>query len=83
MHPLVELAKRAIEAYVRQGKVIPPPKDLTPEMQGRAGTFVSLHDKSGNLRGCIGTIERPSRILLWKSSTMLSARPRGTRASLP
>jgi len=57
MHPLVELAKRAIEAYVREGKVIRPPKDLTPEMQGRAGTFVSIHDKFGNLRGCIGTIE--------------------------
>jgi AmmeMemoRadiSam system protein A len=57
MHPLVELAKRAIEAYVREGKVIPPPKDLAPEMRGRAGTFVSLHDKFGNLRGCIGTIE--------------------------
>jgi len=26
-------------------------------MQGRAGTFVSLHDSQGNLRGCIGTIE--------------------------
>jgi AmmeMemoRadiSam system protein A len=26
-------------------------------MQGQAGTFVSLHDPQGNLRGCIGTIE--------------------------
>ena len=26
-------------------------------MQGWAGTFVSLHDSRGNLRGCIGTIE--------------------------
>ena len=57
MHPLVELARRTIEAYVREGKVIQPPKDLAPEMQGKAGTFVSLHDRLGNLRGCIGTIE--------------------------
>jgi AmmeMemoRadiSam system protein A len=26
-------------------------------MQGRTSTFVSLHDRRGNLRGCIGTIE--------------------------
>ena len=56
MHPLVQLAKQSIETYVRSGKTIGPPSDLSPEMQGEAGTFVSLHDRSGNLRGCIGTI---------------------------
>ena len=54
MHPLVELAKRTIESYVREGKVPPPPQDLTPEMREQAGVFVSLKIK-GNLRGCIGT----------------------------
>lgn len=54
-HPLVELAREAIGAYVRTGKVIDPPESLTPEMQERAGTFVSLHDRRGQLRGCIGT----------------------------
>jgi AmmeMemoRadiSam system protein A len=56
-HPLVELARKTIEAYVRRGEVLKPPAELTPEMRGRAGVFVSLHDKRGNLRGCIGTIE--------------------------
>ncbi|MBC7225096.1 MAG: AmmeMemoRadiSam system protein A [Anaerolineae bacterium] len=56
-HPLVELARKAIEAYVRRGEILPPPENLTPEMRERAGVFVSLHDKQGNLRGCIGTIE--------------------------
>ncbi|MFQ6015419.1 MAG: AmmeMemoRadiSam system protein A [Anaerolineae bacterium] len=56
LHPLVQLAKETIEKYVREGKTISPPKELTPEMQGRAGAFVSLH-KHGGLRGCIGTIE--------------------------
>jgi AmmeMemoRadiSam system protein A len=60
MHPLVQLAKQTIEKYVREGKTIKPPSDLSPEMRGRAGTFVSIHDKKGNLRGCIGTIE-PAR----------------------
>jgi AmmeMemoRadiSam system protein A len=55
MHPLVELAKRAVETFVREGKVIPP-KELTPEMKQKAGVFVSIH-KSGELRGCIGTFE--------------------------
>ena len=56
-HPLVELARKTIESYVREKRTIEPPEELVPEMQGRAGTFVSLHDSRGNLRGCIGTIE--------------------------
>lgn len=55
-HPLVQLARRAIEAYVRQGRQITPPAELTPEMQQQAGVFVSIH-KHGQLRGCIGTIQ--------------------------
>ncbi|MEM3794199.1 MAG: AmmeMemoRadiSam system protein A [Candidatus Bathyarchaeia archaeon] len=55
-HPLVELARKTIEVYVREGKIIEPPKELTPEMKERAGVFVSIH-KHGELRGCIGTIE--------------------------
>ena len=54
-HPLVELARRTIETYVRENKVIDPPEELTPEMEQQAGTFVSLHDAQGQLRGCIGT----------------------------
>jgi AmmeMemoRadiSam system protein A len=56
-HPLVELAKETIESYVREKRTFKPPEEPVPEMQGRAGTFVSLHDSRGNLRGCIGTIE--------------------------
>jgi AmmeMemoRadiSam system protein A len=62
-HPLVQLARKTIESYVREGRTIEPPQELTPEMQRRAGVFVSLHQKRGNqdvLRGCIGTIE-PSK----------------------
>jgi len=55
-HPLVQLARRTIEAWVREGRVIESPDVLTPEMAQRAGTFVSLH-RLGQLRGCIGTIE--------------------------
>ena len=55
-HPLVQLARDTIENYVSRGKTIQPPKELTPEMEKQAGTFVSIH-KHGMLRGCIGTIE--------------------------
>ncbi|MGA9348584.1 MAG: AmmeMemoRadiSam system protein A [Anaerolineae bacterium] len=56
IHPLVQLARKTIENYIREEHVIEAPKELTPEMKGRAGTFVSIH-KYGMLRGCIGTIE--------------------------
>jgi AmmeMemoRadiSam system protein A len=54
MHPLVELAKKSIETYVREGKIIKPPDPLLPEMTEKAGVFVCLK-KQGELRGCIGT----------------------------
>jgi len=55
VHSLVRLAKKAVETYIKEGKVFKPPK-LTLGMKERAGTFVSIH-KLGELRGCIGTIE--------------------------
>jgi len=55
MDPYVALARRAIEEYVRRGRVIEPPPDLPPELLSRrTGAFVSLK-KQGELRGCIGT----------------------------
>lgn len=55
-HPLVKLARKAVETFVKEGKVIPPPSpsEMTPEMRERAGVFVSIK-KRGRLRGCIGT----------------------------
>lgn len=53
-HPLVQLARKTIETYIQEDKVIDLPKELTEEMKEKAGVFVSLH-KQGQLRGCIGT----------------------------
>jgi AmmeMemoRadiSam system protein A len=55
VHPVVKLAKEAVESHIRTGKT-PEPRELSPEMKERAGVFVSLH-KHGQLRGCIGTFE--------------------------
>ena len=56
MHPLAALARNTVETYVKTGKTPPAPTDPTPEMQAKAGVFVSIH-KKGALRGCIGTFE--------------------------
>ncbi len=55
LHPVVKLARKAVESCVRDGTT-PEPEELTPEMREQAGVFVSLH-KHGKLRGCIGTFE--------------------------
>lgn len=54
MHPLAALAKKTVEEYTRNKKVLCPPEELSPEMSAKAGVFVSIK-KKGNLRGCIGT----------------------------
>lgn len=55
MNPLVILAKKAVENYVKERKVIEAPRDLPKEFfEKRAGTFVTI-EKNGKLRGCIGT----------------------------
>jgi len=58
LHPIVKLAKEAVESSFGQSTVLKP-KELTPEMKERAGVFVSIK-KHGDLRGCIGTFE-PTR----------------------
>ena len=54
--PHVDLARRAIAAWLREQRVIAPGDGLPPLLRERAGVFVSLHDGDA-LRGCIGTIE--------------------------
>lgn len=55
MHPLVKLAKDAVELYVREGSILDLKEEtLPPDFKQQAGVFVSLKIR-GNLRGCIGT----------------------------
>jgi AmmeMemoRadiSam system protein A len=54
MHPYVELAKKTVEEYVRNGRVPALPAEIPSEMQRRAGVFICLKI-AGQLRGCIGT----------------------------
>ncbi len=51
----VQLARKSLKYYFKQGKPMEVPNDLPKEMLvNRSGVFVSLK-KFGNLRGCIGT----------------------------
>jgi AmmeMemoRadiSam system protein A len=54
-HPLVRLAREAVDTFVRFGRVIDP-VDVPAELQRPAGAFVSIK-RGHTLRGCIGTIE--------------------------
>jgi AmmeMemoRadiSam system protein A len=57
-HPLVQLARAAIEAYVCDGHILRPDEAPAPIEGQPAGVFVTIHTGStGELRGCIGTIE--------------------------
>jgi AmmeMemoRadiSam system protein B/AmmeMemoRadiSam system protein A len=56
---LVKLARETVESYVRTHRMSKP-KKRNGEMRERAGVFVSIHTKSGQLRGCIGTFQ-PTR----------------------
>jgi AmmeMemoRadiSam system protein A len=57
MHPLVALAKEAVELYIRNGSILTlPERDLPAEFTRQAGVFVCLKSK-GMLRGCIGTFQ--------------------------
>ncbi len=54
-HPLVRLAREAVDTFVRFGRVIEP-TDVPPELQEPAGAFVTIK-RGAMLRGCIGTID--------------------------
>lgn len=59
----VRLARKSLEEYVRTGRNIKVPADLSEEiLNQKAGCFVSIK-KNGKLRGCIGTIA-PTRASL-------------------
>lgn len=54
------LARRAVEYFITSGKIMATPEDSTDFLSARAGCFVSLKTRAGELRGCIGTID-PSK----------------------
>jgi AmmeMemoRadiSam system protein A len=55
---LPELARRAVETFVREGRTLEVPGVPEDSLLGRpAACFVSIKNHQGDLRGCIGTVE--------------------------
>lgn len=52
---LIQLARAAIETYLREGRQIEVPKDIPSSLMEKRGVFVSIHSYPDyELRGCIG-----------------------------
>lgn len=54
---LLNTARKAIETFVREGKVIPIPENCPEELKRKKGVFVTIYKKIAgkeHLRGCIG-----------------------------
>ena len=61
---LPDLARRSVETFVRDGRVLEVPNVSHDSLLGqRAACFVSIKTGAGDLRGCIGTVE-PMRATL-------------------
>jgi AmmeMemoRadiSam system protein A/AmmeMemoRadiSam system protein B len=54
---LPALARRVIETFVTTGEIVAVPDPASDLLNQRAGCFVSIKTREGDLRGCIGTIE--------------------------
>ena len=57
---LLQLARQALKSRLAKSESPKPPVDsseIPPALQACAGVFVSLHRKSGELRGCVGFVE--------------------------
>ncbi len=76
------LARETIETFTTTGKVIDPPQSPSDLFAARAGCFVSIKTREGDLRGCIGTID-PAKDTLAEEiiANALSAATRDPRFS--
>ncbi len=55
MHPLVKLAKKAVETFVEHKERLAVPEDIADEFLRPSAVFICIK-KSAQLRGCIGTL---------------------------
>ncbi len=65
---VTSVARQALERFLAEGRLpAPDPRRLPPApgLPEQAGVFVSLHDREGHLRGCVGTF-LPTRPSLWE-----------------
>ncbi len=58
-----DLAREAVQNYLEKGEIMETPPQLPEFLEKKAGAFVSIKDRKGNLRGCIGTLEPTQKTL--------------------
>lgn len=75
---LVELVRKAIETYLKNGEVIKIPEDADKKLTEHMGVFVTLN-KLGELRGCIGYPEPIMPLLNALIDASISAATRDPR----
>jgi uncharacterized protein (TIGR00296 family) len=54
---LLKLARNTVETYLKDGKILKPPKDTPQKLFTKCGVFVTINTQHGSekeLRGCIG-----------------------------
>ena len=56
-YELPALARQVVETYVTGGEILKAPEHPSALLSQRAGCFVSIKTRAGELRGCIGTID--------------------------
>jgi AmmeMemoRadiSam system protein A len=53
---IVELARRSVEFFLKEKRVLTPPERGSGKLARRAGVFVCIKKRNGELRGCVGTV---------------------------
>ncbi|QPJ62901.1 MAG: AmmeMemoRadiSam system protein A [Candidatus Nitronauta litoralis] len=61
-HPLVQLARNAIQHHLDSGKKLVPPENIQSSFSKPTGAFVTLY-QDGSLRGCIGSLKPQTQSL--------------------
>jgi AmmeMemoRadiSam system protein A len=77
---LVSLARKVISAYLEDGEVLQPePKDVpSKKLVEKGACFTTLYE-NGNLRGCIGSLEREKPLVFDLVDNALNAALRDPR----
>lgn len=58
---LPEVARKAVETFLHERRFPPPSDPAEPLLKRVAGVFVTIRNRAGELRGCIGTISPQKR----------------------
>jgi AmmeMemoRadiSam system protein A len=76
---LLRIARQSIESFLDGRRLPIDLAALDAELRRPSGAFVTLNERGGNLRGCIGSIEAVAPLALAVSSSAVNAAVRDPR----